>query len=134
MNSDILEMIRLYINDNITPYTFSNTQIETFYNEKEENLYLTVAELWLIKASSFSEGNTTSFSLGNESYSFSDSKQSCLDNYKIFLNKANQNTSSLFSGDSSNNDIESTKYCNLMGGAYNAEPYTLEEDSESESD
>lgn len=128
MDSDTLNLIRLYINDTTEPYTFSDEQIETFFTQQSENIYLTVAELWLVKASKVSENNTTSFSLGNESYSFSDSKQSCLDNYKIYLNKANQQVASLFSGDASNESVEDTKYSNLMGGAYSAEPNNLEED------
>lgn len=128
MDSDTLALIRLYINDTSEPYTFSDEQIETFFTQQSENIYLTVAELWLVKASKVSENNTTSFSLGNESYSFSDSKQSCLDNYKIYLSKANQETASLFSGDASNESAEDTKYSNLMGGAYSAEPNNLEEE------
>lgn len=134
MDSEVLALIRLYINDESTPYTFSDSVIETIYDQQGENLYLTVAELWLIKASKVSESNTTAFSLGNESYSFSDTKQSCMDNYKLYLSKANQNMATLFEGDASTDDVEDTKYSNLMGGAYNAEPYNLEEDSSSESD
>lgn len=128
MDSDVLAMIRLYINDDSEPYLFSDEQIEIFYTQQGENLYLTVAELWLLKASKVSDSNTTSFSLGNESYSFSDSKQSCLDNYKLFLDKANQNIASFFEGDANNDSVDDTKFSNLMGGAYNAEPYNIEEE------
>lgn len=128
MDSDTLELIRFYINDTTEPYTFSDEQIETFFTQQSENLYLTVAELWLVKASKVSENNTTAFSLGNESYSFSDSKQSCLDNYKIYLSKANQGIASLFEGDASTESQEDTKYSNLMGGAYSAELSNIEEE------
>lgn len=134
MDSEVLALIRLYINDESTPYTFSDSVIETIYTQQGSNLYLTVAELWLIKASKVSESNTTAFSLGNESYSFSDSKKACMDNYNLYLSKANQGMQSLFEGDVSVDSVEETKFSNLMGGAYSAEPYNLEEDSSSESD
>jgi hypothetical protein len=128
LDSDVLALIRLYVNDESTPYTFSDEIIQNIYTSQSENLYLTVAELWLIKASKVSENNTTAFSLGNESYSFSDSKVSCMENYKLYLSKANQNIASLFEGDPSTDDIEDTKFSNLMGGAYSAEPSNLEEE------
>lgn len=134
MDADILALIRLYINDTTEPYTFTDEQIETFFTQQSENTYLTVSELWLVKASMVSENNTTAFSLGNESYSFSDSKQSCLDNYKLYLSKANQGIAQLFEGDVSVEDCEETKFSNLMGGRYSAEPNNLEEDSSTESD
>lgn len=134
MDSEVLALIRLYINDESTPYTFSDSVIETIYTQQGSILYLTVAELWLIKASKVSESNTTAFSLANESYSFSDSKKACMDNYNLYLSKANQGMQSLFEGDVSVDSVEETKFSNLMGGAYSAEPYNLEEDSSSESD
>ena len=122
MDSEILSNIRLYINDNTEPYNFSDEQIESIYNNQSSNFYLTIAEIWLIKSSMVSENNTTSFSLGNESYSFSDTKQSCLDNYSLYLSKANQSVKSLFSGNVDVEDEEETNYSNLMGGSYSAEP------------
>lgn len=133
MDSEILALIRLYINDSETTYTFTDEQIETIYTQQNNNLYLSIAELWLIKAGK-AEQATTAFSLGNESYSFSDSKESCMENYKIYLNKANQATAQLFSGDASVETQSETKYSNLMGGAYSAESYSVKEDSSTESD
>lgn len=128
MDSDTLALIRIYLNDTTEPYTFTDEQIETFYDNQGENVYLTVAELWLVKASQVSENNTTAFSLGNESYSFGDTKQSCLDNYKLYLSKANQGCVALFEGDPSTETQDDTKYSELMGGAYSAEPYNVEEE------
>lgn len=128
MDASTITLIRKYINDTTTPYTFTDEEIETIYSNMSSNFYLTIAELWLIKSGMVSESNVTSMSLANESYSFKDSYQTCIDNYKLYLQKSNNSQAQLFEGCANTDDVEDTKYSNLMGGNYPAEPYNVEEE------
>lgn len=121
MEDAILTLIRKYINDTDIPLTFTDLEITTIYENMGDNFYLTIAELWLVKAGLLSDSNTTSMSLGNESYSFTDSYKNCMENYNIYKKKGNNNTCNLFEGDASVDSQEETKYNNLMGGKYDSE-------------
>ena len=91
MDADVLALIRKYINDTSEPYDYSDEEIETIYTDQGSNLYLTVAEIWLLKAIATKSGSSiNSYSIANESYNFKQTTyESYMEMYNFFKNKAN---------------------------------------------
>lgn len=127
LDSEILEYIREVIEDTDSGnYIFSDDFIEYIFNNKEENINDTIAELFLILSGKVIKSGVTSYTIGNESYSLVDASSKYLELSQVWKNKSSTNNVGVLMENNMNKDTDEeadaqSSFSYLMGDAYSAE-------------